>query len=81
MQGLDISKLMKKIRDGEPVSNDEILLFAKSFEDDFTLDNLSRNQLAAMCKYIGVPPYGNNNFLRFLVRQKLRQIKADDRVK
>ena len=80
MQGLDISDLMRKIRVGEPVSNSEILLFAKSFEDEFTLDNLSRPQLVAMCKYIGYPPYGNDKFLKFLVSQKLQQIKTDDKL-
>lgn len=34
--------LMDQVRTGARVSNDEILGFAKLFNDEFTLDNISR---------------------------------------
>lgn len=34
--------LMEQVRTGARVSNDEILGFAKLFNDEFTLDNISR---------------------------------------
>ena len=33
---------MQQVRKGERVSNDEILGFAKLFNDELTLDNISR---------------------------------------
>ena len=45
---------MKKIRSkGEQPSNDEIIKFASLFENELTLDNLSRQQLIALCQILG----------------------------
>ncbi|XP_058737497.1 uncharacterized protein LOC131609724 isoform X3 [Vicia villosa] len=38
----DLDEFMNKVRTGARVSNDEILGFAKLFNDEFTLDNISR---------------------------------------
>jgi hypothetical protein len=40
------------------VTNDDITRFAKLFGDEFTLDHISRGQLANMCKFVGLSPYG-----------------------
>jgi LETM1 and EF-hand domain-containing protein 1 len=46
---------MKKIRSkGEQPSNDEIIKFASLFENELTLDNLSRQQLIALCQILGI---------------------------
>ena len=66
---------------GEQASNEQILKFSKLFEDEVTLDSLDRPQLAALCRVVEVPPFGTNNFLRFLIQMKLRGLKADDRVR
>lgn len=58
----------------------EILKFAKLFEDEITLDNLSRKQLQAVCRVLNVQPIGIDAFLRFQLDMKLRQLKADDKV-
>ena len=42
------------------------------------LDNISRPQLVGMCRFMGLPPYGNDNFLRFQLRNKIRSLKSDD---
>ena len=47
-------------------------------QDELTLDNMSRPQLAGMCVYMGLRPYGADNFLRFQLRAKLRGLKEDD---
>lgn len=39
---------------------------------------MSRPQLAGMCVYMGLRPYGSDNFLRFQLRAKLRSLKEDD---
>lgn len=65
---------------GEQASTDDLLNVAKRFEDELTLDNLSRPQLVSMCKYMNINAFGTDNFLRFQIRNRMRQIKADDKV-
>ncbi|NWI28053.1 LETM1 protein, partial [Sula dactylatra] len=48
---------------GERPSNEEILRFSKLFEDELTLDNLTRPQLVALCKLLELQSIGTNNFL------------------
>lgn len=72
---------LHKIRDsGERPSNEQIIRFSKLFEDELTLDNLTRPQLVALCKLLELQPIGTNNFLRFQLIMKLRAIRADDKV-
>ena len=65
---------------GEEASNEEIIKFSKLFEDELTLDNLSRPLLVALCRLLLLQPIGSSNFLRFQLRMKLRQLRADDLV-
>lgn len=82
---------------GEQASTEEIMRFSKLFEDELTLDNLSRPQLKALCKWAYInplfsitrplynrllllQPLGTNDFLRFQLRMKLNQLKADDQL-
>ncbi|NXA31380.1 LETM1 protein, partial [Eudromia elegans] len=77
----DFSTFFQKIREtGERPSNEEILRFSKLFEDELTLDNLSRPQLVALCKLLELQSIGTNNFLRFQLTMRLRSIKADDKL-
>ncbi|XP_071515610.1 mitochondrial proton/calcium exchanger protein isoform X2 [Panulirus ornatus] len=74
-------KFFEKItKTGDPVSNEEILKFSKLFEDEITLDSLSRPQLVALCRLLEMQPFGTNNFLRFQLRLKLRSLAADDKI-
>ena len=63
---------------GEQPSTENLLTVARRFEDELTLDNLSRPQLVSMCKYMNINAFGTDNFLRFQIRNRMRQIKADD---
>lgn len=54
--------------------------FSKLFEDEITLDSLSRSQLIALCRVLDVQTLGTNNFLRFQLRMKLRSLAADDKM-
>ncbi|KAM5192149.1 mitochondrial proton/calcium exchanger protein isoform 1-T1 [Mantella aurantiaca] len=77
----EFSSFFQKIRStGERPSNEEILRFSKLFEDELTLDNLTRPQLVALCKLLELQSIGTNNFLRFQITMKLRSIKADDKL-
>ena len=70
-----------KIRhSGQQASNEEILRFSKLFEDEITLDSLSRPQLTALCRVLEIAPIGTNNLLRFQLRMRLRSLAADDKV-
>ncbi|KAK0579622.1 hypothetical protein LWI29_028841 [Acer saccharum] len=76
----DLDEFMNNVRTGAQVSNDEILGFAKLFNDELTLDNISRSRLVNMCKYMGISPYGTDAYLRYMLRKRLQEIKNDDRM-
>ncbi|KAI3932893.1 hypothetical protein MKX01_031875 [Papaver californicum] len=76
----DLDEFLSKVRTGARVSNEEILGFAKLFNDELTLDNISRPRLVNMCKYMGVSPYGTDAYLRFMLRKRLQWIKNDDKM-
>ncbi|XP_049595950.1 mitochondrial proton/calcium exchanger protein isoform X2 [Syngnathus scovelli] len=77
----EFSTFFQKIRNsGERPSNEQILRFSKLFEDELTLDNLTRPQLVALCRLLELQSIGTNNFLRFQLIMKLRNIRADDKL-
>jgi LETM1 and EF-hand domain-containing protein 1 len=76
----DLDDFINMIRRGSSVSNDEILGFAKLFNDELTLDNISRPRLVNMCKYMGINPFGTDAYLRYMLRKHLRKIKEDDKL-
>ncbi|KAL8491713.1 hypothetical protein ACS0TY_023344 [Phlomoides rotata] len=76
----DLDEFLNRVRTGARVSNEEILGFAKLFNDELTLDNISRSRLVNMCKYMGINSIGTDAFLRYNLRKRLRSIKNDDRL-
>ncbi|CAH1099864.1 unnamed protein product [Psylliodes chrysocephalus] len=80
-QAKEFVNWFNKVRtSGEHVSTEEIMRFAKLFQDEITLDSLSRSQLIALCRVLEVQTLGTNNFLRFQLRMKLRSLAADDKM-
>eukprot|EP00850_Spirogloea_muscicola_P019244 SM000187S03861 [mRNA] locus=s187:52808:57172:+ [translate_table: standard] len=75
-----LTSFLSKVRTGKRVNNEEILSFASLFNDELTLDNMSRSRLISMCKYMGLQPFGTDQYLRYMLRSKLAQIKEDDRL-
>ena len=71
-------EFLAKARNGEMIPPDVIVRYANYFQDDLTLDNMPRMQLINMCKYMSIPPYGSDAFLRFQLRHKIRVLKEDD---
>lgn len=69
---------MKKVRSGYALDSEEIVAFSRYFRDDLLLDNMARPQLVTLCRYMGLTPYGSDNFLIFQLRSKFRSIQADD---
>lgn len=76
----EFTNFFRKVRTtGEKPSPEEIIKVCKIFKDDLTLDNLSRPQLVSICRYMSITSFGTDNFLRYQVRVRMRQIKRDDR--
>lgn len=76
----EFTEFFRKIRTtGESPSPDDVVKVCKIFKDDLTLDNLSRPQLVAMCKYMNLNSFGTDAMLRYSIRHRMRQIKRDDR--
>jgi LETM1 and EF-hand domain-containing protein 1 len=68
-------EFLEKARNGEIIPPDVIIRYANYFHDDLTLDNMPRMQIINMCKYMSIPPYGSESFLRFQLRHKIRVLK------
>jgi LETM1 and EF-hand domain-containing protein 1 len=76
----ELGEFIARVRSGGPVSNDEILKLSAFFQEEMTLDSMSRPQLVALCRYMGIGSLGSDGVLRFQLRNSLRQLKADDRM-
>ena len=63
---------------GESPSAQDVINVAKLFDDDLTLDNLSRPQLVSMCRYMCINAFGTDNFLRGAIRSRLTNLRRDD---
>ncbi|KAF1777746.1 Letm1 ribosome-binding domain [Phytophthora cactorum] len=74
----EVMNFVERAQRGEPLTSEETLQVAKLFSDELMLDNISRPQLVGMCRFMGVQPYGNDNLLRFQLRNRIRQLKKDD---
>ncbi|KAF8902084.1 LETM1-like protein-domain-containing protein [Gymnopilus junonius] len=74
-------EFFRKVRStGESPSASDIVNVAKLFDDDLTLDNLSRPQLVSMSRYMGLNAFGTDNFLRGAIRARLLNIRRDDQL-
>ncbi|KAG6818163.1 hypothetical protein H0H87_000068 [Tephrocybe sp. NHM501043] len=74
-------EFFRKVRStGESPSAQDIINVAKLFDDDLTLDNLSRPQLVSMSRYMGVNAFGTDNFLRGTIRSRLLHLRRDDQL-
>ncbi|KAF8078004.1 LETM1-like protein-domain-containing protein [Lyophyllum atratum] len=74
-------EFFRKVRStGEKPSAQDIINVAKLFDDDLTLDNLSRPQLVSMSRYMGLNAFGTDNFLRGQIRSRLLNIRRDDQL-
>lgn len=77
----EFSEFFQRLRtSGAMASSEEIIKFSKLFEDEITLDSLSRPQLLALCRVLEANTIGTTNLLRFQLRMKLRNLAADDRL-
>ena len=76
----EFAGFFKKVRaTGETPSAEDVIKVCKIFKDDLTLDNLSRPQLVAICRYMNLNTFGTDAMLRYTIRHHMRQIKRDDK--
>ncbi|KAI5302882.1 hypothetical protein KEM56_000248 [Ascosphaera pollenicola] len=76
----EFTTFFHKLRNsGETPSDDDVIKVCKIFKDDLTLDNLSRSQLVAICRYMNLNTFGTDALLRYSIRHRMRQIKRDDK--
>jgi LETM1 and EF-hand domain-containing protein 1 len=76
----EFAEFFRKVRaTGEKPSAEEVISVCKIFKDDLTLDNISRPQLVAICRYLNLNTFGTDAMLRYHIRHHMRQIKRDDK--
>jgi LETM1 and EF-hand domain-containing protein 1 len=56
------------------------LRVARKFQDELTLNNLSRPQLVSLARFMSINHFGTDSFLRSSIENKLKSLAADDRM-
>ncbi|KAJ3154214.1 hypothetical protein HK101_001672, partial [Irineochytrium annulatum] len=75
----EFSDFFKRYRaSGSQAPTDEIIKVAKKFENEITLNSLSRPQLVSMARYININAFGTDTFLRHQIENRLQYLKQDD---
>lgn len=78
---IEFSTLFYKVRNtGERPSVETIIRLSKELKDDITLDDLPRSQLVSLCKYLNIKPFYSDAILKIQIRNKMRYLRADDRM-
>ncbi|KIY69977.1 LETM1-domain-containing protein [Cylindrobasidium torrendii FP15055 ss-10] len=76
---VEFKEFFRKVRaTGEVPSSQDVINVARLFDDDLTLDNLSRPQLVSTCRYMNINAFGTDNFLRGAIRSRLLALRRDD---
>lgn len=74
-------EFFRKVRTtGESPTKEDVIKVAKLFDEELTLDNLTRPQLVSICRYMQVNAFGTDNYMRFQIRHAMNRIRRDDLV-
>lgn len=74
-------EFFRKLRTtGEEPTREDVIKVAKLFDEEMTLDNLTRPQLVSICRYMQVNAFGTDNYMRFQIRHAMNRIRRDDLV-
>ena len=76
----EVSQIMERIRSGQELSSTDIIQVAHLFKNDFALENLDRDQLVAICKFLNLQTLGTNAFLRFRLTARMKELQDDDAI-
>lgn len=78
---IEFGDLFHKVRNtGEQASTEELIKLSNELNDDLTLDHLSRPQLVSICRYMGLNTFGTDQMLAYQIRNRMRYLRADDRM-
>eukprot|EP00010_Vexillifera_abyssalis_P009155 CAMPEP_0201546468 /NCGR_PEP_ID=MMETSP0173_2-20130828/2720_1 /ASSEMBLY_ACC=CAM_ASM_000268 /TAXON_ID=218659 /ORGANISM="Vexillifera sp., Strain DIVA3 564/2" /LENGTH=596 /DNA_ID=CAMNT_0047955121 /DNA_START=1001 /DNA_END=2788 /DNA_ORIENTATION=- len=75
-----VQQILARVHSGEELLPNEILQLSSLFRDEFTLDNLERDQLKAVCKFLNVQSFGTTGFLKYKLRTRFNELKEDDKL-
>lgn len=79
VRSTEFKEFFRKVRStGEAPSTADVIRVAKQFNNDITLDNLTRPQVVSMCRYMNINGFGTDNFLKHQIRNRLEKIRVDD---
>ncbi|KAK1399729.1 hypothetical protein POM88_009592 [Heracleum sosnowskyi] len=70
--GRDHDFFVGNFRRKKPVSTEDIFFFARLYNDELNLDNISIAQLVNMCNCMGIPPCGIDEYLCLMLRKRLK---------
>ncbi|KAI9209226.1 LETM1-like protein-domain-containing protein [Polychytrium aggregatum] len=77
----EFSQFFAKYRNsGEIAPATEVVKIAKKFQDELTLNSLSRPQLVSMARFLNINAFGTDTFLRNQIDRRLKYLKEDDKV-
>ncbi|KAJ0852987.1 hypothetical protein HanRHA438_Chr14g0646001 [Helianthus annuus] len=69
----EMAKEVQNSRDIYRISKDLDEFMNKLFNDELTLDNISRPRLVNMCKYNVISPFGTDAYVRYMLRKRLQE--------
>jgi len=74
--------IVTSMREQKPVSTSTIMKVAKLFDDHITIDNMNREKLEALCRFmlIGGTGFASDEMLRRSLKNKMSNIFKDDRL-
>jgi len=74
--------IVTSMREQKPVSTSTILKVAKLFDDHITIDNMNREKLETLCRFmlIGGISFASDEMLRRSLKSKMNTILRDDRL-
>ena len=64
--------------DSSIVDTPDLLKLCQKFQDNVTLDHLSRQQLIGICRYFTVPGIGTTDIIRMNVARHINKIRQED---
>jgi LETM1 and EF-hand domain-containing protein 1, mitochondrial len=63
---------------GDQAQTDDIVRVARKFQDELTLNNLSRPQLISLARFMNLNAFGTDSLLRTMIENRLTELKTDD---
>ncbi|KAJ2993013.1 hypothetical protein HDV02_002707, partial [Globomyces sp. JEL0801] len=77
----EFSEFFSNVRtSGMPAPTEDVLRVARKFQDELTLNNMSRPQLVSLARFMNLNAFGTDSFLRNTINSRLLELKQDDQM-